>query len=120
ADQGVIDKPIGRKEGSIIERAVTENGKQARTIYKVVRRQNGYSLIDVRLQTGRTHQIRVHFSYIGYPLAGDRLYGASGCMINRQALHCYRLELAQPFTGESMSFQSTIPADIHDLLTQTC
>lgn len=119
-DQGTIDEPIGRKEGSIIERIVTENGKNARTMYKVIRHQNGYSLIHAILQTGRTHQIRVHFSHIGYPLAGDKLYGASGCLINRQALHCSHLEFVHPFTGEVMTFQSAFPEDMSDLLMKTC
>lgn len=118
-DKGVIDEPIGRKEGSIIERTVTDEGKEARTLYQVIQRPNGYSLVDVTLQTGRTHQIRVHFSHIGYPLAGDSLYGASGCLIGRQALHCSKLEFSHPFTGETMKFQSVFPEDMNNLLRKT-
>lgn len=118
-DQCTIDEPIGRKEGSIIQRTVTEDGKCAHTAYKVIRRQNGYSLVDVTLQTGRTHQIRVHFSHIGYPITGDQLYGASGCLINRQALHCSSLAFDHPFTAKPMIFQSALPEDMNNLLIKT-
>lgn len=110
--KGTIDAPIGRKDGSIIERTVTASGKPAITHYNVVEESVTYSLLDVHLETGRTHQIRVHFSDSGYPIAGDDLYGASTDAINRQALHCYQLSFMHPLTKESMHF--TIPT-AHDM-----
>ena len=82
-----IDLPIARKENSIIERCVSQNGQRSITHYKVLNEFDGFSLVKCVLETGRTHQIRVHMSNIGHPLLGDTLYGHSSSLINRQALH---------------------------------
>lgn len=107
--EGTIDANIGRKEGSIIERMVIETGKRAITHYQVERESSEYSLVDIKLETGRTHQIRVHFSNIGHSLAGDDLYGGSTRDIDRQALHCKALSFIHPFTKKVMQFHSAPP-----------
>ncbi len=113
---GTIERPIGRKAGSIIERTVTETGKRAVTHYQVICESGDNSLIKVTLETGRTHQIRVHFSSIGHPLAGDTLYGGSTVSIDRHALHCDELQFPHPATKEKMSFQLPLPNDMNSLL----
>lgn len=115
-EAGTIDVPIGRKQDSIIERAVTENGQHARTHFRVIKSSRCYSLVDVKLETGRTHQIRVHLSYLGFPLAGDDLYGGGVEDISRQALHCKSLAFTHPFTKERLEFSSTIPQEMENLL----
>lgn len=107
-----INAPIGRKEGSIIERAVVSNGQRAITHYEVVSKQNISTLLRVKLETGRTHQIRVHFSYIGHPLVGDDLYGGKQERINRQALHCAEISFVHPFTKRFCHFTSELPSDM--------
>lgn len=93
---GAVDAPIGRQGGSIIGRCVTPDGKPSRTEYTVQRVQQGLSLAACVPVTGRTHQIRVHFAYLGHPLAGDTLYGGTRELIGRQALHCARQTFAVP------------------------
>jgi len=114
--EGTIDAPIGRKDGSIIERCVREDGQRAVTRYKVLKETADYSVVSVRLETGRTHQIRVHFSYLGHPLAGDDLYGGKRELIGRQALHCYRLRLHHPITMETMTLTVPMPEDMLKLI----
>lgn len=97
---GVIDVPIARREGSIIGRCVAPEGKPSRTEYTVLRVKNGLSLAACVPVTGRTHQIRVHFAYMGHPLAGDDLYGGSRELIGRQALHCARQSFSVPEAQE--------------------
>ncbi|WP_010093581.1 RluA family pseudouridine synthase [Ornithinibacillus scapharcae] len=116
--QGTINANIGRKEGSIIERIVREDGQQAITHYEVKQDNRWYALIAVQLETGRTHQIRVHFSHIGHPLLGDDLYGGSKNLIERQALHCYFLSFEHPMTKEIMSFQVDLPEDMKKILPE--
>lgn len=113
---GTIDASIGRKEDSIIERTVDETGKKAITHYQVEQESNEYSLVSIKLETGRTHQIRVHFSYIGHSLAGDDLYGGSTQHIDRQALHCKALTFTHPFTKKVMQFHSAPPHEFIQLL----
>lgn len=113
--EGSIRAPISRKEGSIIERMVNKSGKQAITHYKVDQELNGHTLVKVELETGRTHQIRVHFSHLGHPLAGDDLYGGSTQFINRQALHCYELSFQHPLTNKRMFFKLPLPKDMNKL-----
>lgn len=114
---GVIDVPIGRKEGSVIERQVDFiNGKEAVTHYRLLKYQNGFSYIAIRLETGRTHQIRVHMKFIGHPLPGDFLYYPDGSEMNRQALHSYCLSFQHPMTGENMEFRAELPQDMKKLL----
>ncbi|MBO4293638.1 MAG: RluA family pseudouridine synthase [Clostridia bacterium] len=94
--KGTINLPIARKQGSIIERCIDENGKTSITHYEVLKEYDDYSLVKCTLETGRTHQIRVHFSAIGHSLLGDELYGKASKLIDRQALHCYYLEFIHP------------------------
>ena len=115
-EKGVIELPIARKEKSIIERCVSENGQKAITEYEVVKKLNGYSLIKCRLLTGRTHQIRVHMAYIGHPLLGDTLYGEKSDLINRQALHSFKISFIHPITKKEIQLTSDIPKDFMKIL----
>ena len=111
--EGTIDAPIARKEGSILEREVNrEHGERAVTHYKVLETLDGYSLLSLHLETGRTHQIRVHMKYLGYPLIGDYLYYPDMERIGRQALHSHRLIFRHPMTGERMEFVAGMPEDM--------
>ncbi|MBE6901438.1 MAG: RluA family pseudouridine synthase, partial [Ruminococcaceae bacterium] len=112
---GEIDVPIGRVEDSIIYRNVTPNGQYALTLYETVLHQNGHSLARVILKTGRTHQIRVHFAYIGFPLCGDDMYGGNTELIQRQALHCGEVSFTHPVSGERITLRSELPEDIRAL-----
>ena len=106
---GIIDLPISRKPGSIIERCVSPDGQKSITKFTVLKEFDNYSLVKCILKTGRTHQIRVHFSYIGHPLLGDTLYGHSSNLINRQALHSYRISFIHPVTKHVLSFETPVP-----------
>lgn len=110
--QGVIDAPIMRKEGSIIERTVNLSGKSAITEYNLLKEWKNHSLVEITLKTGRTHQIRVHFSHLGHPLAGDDLYGGSKKIISRQALHCSELIFKHPLTKKRVSYHLSVPDDM--------
>ena len=112
---GVIDLPIARERESIIRRCVREDGKRAVTRYTPIASNEKYTLLEIHLDTGRTHQIRVHFSHIGFPLAGDDMYGGDMSDISRQSLHCSALELIHPITHERMSFSCELPQDIQSL-----
>ena len=101
---GTISAPIARTEASIITRCVRQDGKPAVTHYRVLGHSADYTAVEIRLETGRTHQIRVHFSHLGYPLAGDDLYGGSCRHIGQQALHCGRLFWRDPVTKQACSF----------------
>ncbi len=117
---GTIDAPLARKEGSIIERKVDfEQGERAVTHYRVVEEKNGHSLVLLRLETGRTHQIRIHLKYFGFPLIGDYLYNPDMEHISRQALHSYRLRFSHPITGETMEFTVPLPEDMKSVLERT-
>lgn len=113
---GIIDLPIGRKQGSIIERCIDKNGQKSITHYEVLKTFSDYSLVKCILETGRTHQIRVHFSAIGHPLLGDTLYGTASNLINRQALHSNKIDLIHPITKEHLSFESLLPNDMKKLV----
>lgn len=111
--EGTIQAPLGRKEGTIIERTVDwEHGEDAVTHYKVVKEANGHSLVSLRLETGRTHQIRIHMKHLGYPLIGDYLYNPDMEYMTRQALHSHHMEFTHPITGEHMSFTAPLPEDM--------
>ena len=112
---GIIDLPIARKDGSIIERCIDNTGQKSITIYEVLRKYDKYSKVRCLLKTGRTHQIRVHFSHIGHPLLGDTLYGFSSNFIDRQALHSYKVSFIHPITLEHLSFIAPIPDDMANL-----
>lgn len=113
---GTLNFPIARKEGSIIERTVTSDGDSAITHYDVVKEFNNLSLVHIVLETGRTHQIRVHFSHIGHPILGDTLYGSPSELINRQALHSYKLTFIHPVTKKVLSLEVPLPNDIKNII----
>ena len=115
--RGVIDAPIGRADGSIIRRCVREDGLVSRTKYEVLQTTERFTLLRLRPETGRTHQLRVHMAYLGHPLAGDWLYGTEDKnLIARPALHSYELWFTQPVTGQEMHFTASIPQDMQRLL----
>lgn len=110
---GTIDAPIGRTGSSLIERKIDfEHGERAVTHYHVIKEENGHSLVSLILETGRTHQIRVHMKYIGFPLVGDYLYNPDMEYIQRQALHSCRLSFRHPITGKHMEFTADLPEDM--------
>lgn len=109
---GTLSFPIARKEGSIIERCVNSDGDSAITHYDVVKEFNNLSLVHIILETGRTHQIRVHFSHIGHPILGDTLYGHHSELINRQALHSYKITFMHPITKKIIILEAPIPEDM--------
>lgn len=115
--QGTIDAPLGRKDGSIIERTIDwEKGERAVTHYHVVEESNGHSLISLKLETGRTHQIRIHMKHIGFPLVGDYLYNPDMEFIGRQALHSHKMRFRHPITGEQMEFIAPLPKDMESVI----
>lgn len=105
AGEGIITVPIGRMDKSIIKREVNINGDYASTKYRVLGNIKGYTFLEIKLLTGRTHQIRVHFSYIGYPLAGDDMYGGKMECFTRQVLHCGIVSFNQPVTGKKITVE---------------
>ncbi|WP_204552924.1 RluA family pseudouridine synthase [Bacillus ectoiniformans] len=115
---GLIEQPIGRKESSIIEREVREDGQYASTRFQVIDQYPEFAQVKLNLQTGRTHQIRVHLSYLGHPLLGDDLYGGSKNLLSRQALHCGELAFSHPMTGENLRFTQPLPQDMQDIIDQ--
>lgn len=118
-DEGTVNAPIGRKEGSTIERQIDVlHGETAITHYKRLAYQDGLSLISLKLETGRTHQIRVHMKSIGHPLIGDFLYNPDFTKINRQALHSYRLRFTHPVTKKPLVFTAPLPEDMQALFPE--
>ncbi len=117
--EGIINAPIARKENSIIERCVSETGDTAITHYKVLKRNDNFDVIECILETGRTHQIRVHFAYLGHSLLSDTLYGVSSPLINRQALHAYEVEFIHPITKQKVKYIADIPDDFKNILKKT-
>jgi len=115
-DKQIIDVPIARKNDSIIERCVSPNGDSAITIIELLKTFDNYSLIKCFLKTGRTHQIRVHTSYISHPILGDDLYGKKSNMINRQALHAYKVSFIHPISKKHTEIKAKIPKDIENLI----
>ena len=112
-EEGTIDLPVGRKEDSAIERMIDlEHGERAVTHYLPVRHGKDWTLIECRLETGRTHQIRVHMSSFGHPLIGDFLYGRREEQMPRQALHSWKLSFVHPIMGRPMEFVSPLPPDM--------
>lgn len=114
--EGTINAPIARKEGSIIERCVSETGDIAITHYKVLKRKTDFDIVECVLETGRTHQIRVHFAYLGHSLLSDTLYGTSSSLINRQALHAYKVEFTHPLSKKKVKYIATVPEDLNKLM----
>lgn len=115
---GTIDAPIARKEESLITRCVREDGQNAVTDYKVISTCGKYSFVRVELRTGRTHQIRVHFSHIGHPLAGDDLYGGCCDDISCQALHCGEMTVDLPDDGKVLSFSAPVNENMEKLFSE--
>lgn len=113
---GLICRPIGFKPGHTIQRAVVPDGDKAITQWRALCNGKSHSLVAIHLKTGRTHQIRVHFSDCGYPLAGDDMYGGCLSLISRQALHCAEIRFIHPVTGHPMRFQCALPQDILNLI----
>lgn len=119
-ESGIIDAPIGRSLKNRKKMAVIEGkSRDAITKFKVLKRFLNYTLLEVEIYTGRTHQIRVHLSFIGYPVVGDKLYSRrkQKLNINRQALHSYILGFAHPFTKKYMEFSAPLPTDMQELIS---
>jgi 23S rRNA pseudouridine1911/1915/1917 synthase len=117
--QGTIDAPIGRDTRARTRMAVTQRGKEARTRYRVIERFGHAALVECRLETGRTHQIRVHFQHIRHPLVGDAVYRRGtrqGLALPRQALHAVELELRHPRSGKTLAWRSPLPRDMAKVL----
>lgn len=118
-ESGTISAPLARKGGTIIERVVDfDRGEPAVTHYHLIREANGHSLVSLQLETGRTHQIRIHLKHLGFPLVGDYLYNPDMEYISRQALHSFRLSFPHPITGEVMDFTAPLPEDMENILTE--
>lgn len=118
--EGIINAPIARKENSIIERCILESGAPSITHYKVLEENTSkaekYSIVKCKLETGRTHQIRVHMKHLGHPLLGDTLYGTASNLINRHALHSNMISFIHPITNKKVSYFSKLPADMVNLV----
>ncbi|NLG92111.1 MAG: RluA family pseudouridine synthase [Clostridiales bacterium] len=113
---GTIDEPIALKEGHAIQRTVTPCGESAVTHWRVLCTGRGHTFVSFRIETGRTHQIRVHMSHFGHPLAGDDLYGGHLEFLSRQALHCTNIHFVHPVSGKDRRFTCALPNDMKKLL----
>jgi len=116
--RGAIDAPIGRHPKDRKKMAVVSGGREARTGYRVLKYLDGYTLVEAMPETGRTHQIRVHFAAIGHPIFGDHVYGKRSPLLGRQFLHAHRLGFRLPSSGESVEFKSELPPDLEEMLKQ--
>jgi len=118
AREGAIEAPIGRHPKVRQHMAVVATGRSAKTLYRVVEELGPYSLVEARLETGRTHQIRVHMAHIGHPVLGDAVYGRRPGVLGlqRQFLHAYRLGFRLPSSGEYREFESPLPPDLAEVL----
>ena len=113
---GCIDQPIRVKDGCCITRGVGEGGKPSITHYEALASNGSVTLVRLWLETGRTHQIRVHMAWLGYPLAGDTMYGTDETVLPRHGLHCYRMAFTHPLTGEALSLSAPLPEDMAALV----
>jgi 23S rRNA pseudouridine1911/1915/1917 synthase len=111
-EEGIIEAPMGRDSRNRKRMAVVTEGREARTEYRVIKYLGNYTLLEVMPETGRTHQIRVHLSAIGYPVVGDSVYGVKSPYLSRQFLHASRLGFKHPSTGEYIEFTSELPPDL--------
>ncbi|MFL0267805.1 RluA family pseudouridine synthase [Candidatus Clostridium radicumherbarum] len=118
--EGTIDLPIYRTGDDSIKRIVDDRGQKSITHFKVIESYKDSELLELTLETGRTHQIRVHLSYLGHPIYGDNLYGIDEdkALITRQALHAYKISVPHPRTGEILTLESELPKDIKELITK--
>ena len=116
--EGVIDQPIRIKDGCTITREVGEGGKESRTHYKALATDGEISLVRLWLETGRTHQIRVHMSWLGFPLVGDTMYGTDESILPRHALHCVEMAFTHPLTGGRVKLYSPLPPDMKECLAK--
>jgi 23S rRNA pseudouridine1911/1915/1917 synthase len=119
-DEGTIDEPLGRPDPDQVHRGVVAGGNPSVTHFRVIKRfDTGYTLLELILETGRTHQIRVHLSHLGYPIVGDTLYGTSDdSLIKRQALHAESLSFLHPVTGKPLTLKAPLPEDMNELLNR--
>lgn len=115
-ERGIIEAPIGRDTRNRKRMAIVSNGREAKTEYKVAKYLDDYTLLEVRTHTGRTHQIRVHLSAIGFPVVGDATYGVKSPFLSRQFLHAHHLGFKQPSTGEYIEFLSELPQDLKEAM----
>jgi 23S rRNA pseudouridine1911/1915/1917 synthase len=115
-ETGIIEAAIGRDPRNRKKMAVVEGGREARTEYQVIKYIRDYTLVEVRPETGRTHQIRVHLGAIGFPVVGDKIYGVKSPLVPRQFLHASRLGFSLPATGKYVEFKSELPADLERAL----
>jgi 23S rRNA pseudouridine1911/1915/1917 synthase len=115
-DDGVVEAPIGRDPRNRKRMAVVEGGREARTNYHVMQHWDDFTLLEVRMETGRTHQIRVHLSAIGYPVVGDKIYGVTSARVPRLFLHATRLGFKLPTSGQYVEFTSELPPDLAEAL----
>ncbi len=115
-ESGFIDAPIGRDPGNRKRMAVIDNGRESRTEYRVVKYVGGCSLLEIKPETGRTHQIRVHLGAIGYPVVGDIVYGVKSAYLPRQFVHACRLGFKLPSSDEYVEFTSELPPDLEQAL----
>lgn len=115
-DKGTINEPIARLNPDDILRVVHPSGKECITHYEVKKRLQDKTLVKLKLETGRTHQIRVHMKHIGHPILGDTLYGRESDVINRQALHCYEMKFNHPITGREINIKAEMPEDMTKLI----
>jgi len=115
-EQGIIEAPMGRDPRNRKKMAVVSEGREARTEYRVIKYLGNYTLLEVMPETGRTHQIRVHLSAIGYPVVGDSVYGVKSPYLSRQFLHASRLGFKHPSTDEYVEFTSDLPPDLAQAL----
>lgn len=116
---GTIDKPIRLLEGHTVQRTIADDGARAVTHYTPIKSCNNHTLLSIRLETGRTHQIRCHFSGTGHPLAGDDMYGGSLRFITRQALHCNSVTFNHPVTKKTVVIKSELPEDFLNIINET-
>ena len=119
-NEATINMPIGRSSKDRKKMAVTKDGKEAITHFKVLKRYNGFTLLELKIETGRTHQIRVHLSEIGYPVVGDEVYsnGKNPFGVKGQMLHAEKLELKHPRTGKDLTFEAPVPKYFENIINQ--
>jgi 23S rRNA pseudouridine1911/1915/1917 synthase len=117
-ERGAIEAPVGRHPGDRKRMAVVERGREAKTEYRVIKYLDDCTLLEVMPETGRTHQIRVHFAAIGHPVFGDHIYGKRSPILGRQFLHAHKLGFVLPSTGKFVEFTSELPLEIQEVLNR--